>query len=139
MTRISSSIEPIELCDKMLIAEHREIIRIPNTIKSGKAKVDLSTIPLDFKLGSGHVIFFYNKLKYLHNRYLQLYKECIDRGFNIQDYSNCFLDLPTNLYKDWEETEETRRIVKERINKRLSTMKIIKYYSKNVSFKDMKI
>jgi len=80
MTRISSSIKPIELCDKMLIAEHREIIRIPNTIKSGKAKVDLSTIPLDFKLGSGHVIFFYNKLKYLHNRYLQLYKECIDRG-----------------------------------------------------------
>jgi len=139
MTRISSSIKPIELCDKMLIAEHREIIRIPNTIKSGKAKVDLSTIPLDFKLGSGHVIFFYNKLKYLHNRYLQLYKECIDRGFNIQDYSNCFLDLPTNLYKDWEETEETRRVVKERINKRLSTMKIIKYYSKNVSFKDMKI
>jgi len=139
MTRISSSIKPIELCDKMLIAEHREIIRIPNTIKSGKAKVDLSTIPLDFKLGSGHVIFFYNKLKYLHNRYLQLYKECIDRGFDIQDYSNCFLDLPTNLYKDWEETEETRRVVKERINKRLSTMKIIKYYSKNVSFKDMKI
>lgn len=49
MTRISASIKPIELCDKMLMAEHREIIRIPNTIKSGKAKVNLSKISSHFK------------------------------------------------------------------------------------------
>lgn len=139
MTRISASIRPNELCDKMLMAEHREIIRIPNTIKSGKAKVNLSKISPVFKLGTGHVTFFYNKLKYLHNRYKLLYLECKDRGFNVQDYNSCFEGLPEHLYKDWSENEEVRKIVVERINERLSTMKSIKYCSEDITLKDIKL
>ncbi len=41
-------------------------------------------IPDKFKLGTGHVKFFYNKLLYLKNRYTSLYNECIKRGFNVQ-------------------------------------------------------
>lgn len=139
MTRISASIRPNELCDKMLMAEHREIIRIPNTIKSGKAKVNLSKISSNFKLGTGHVTFFYNKLKYLHNRYRLLYLECKDRGFNVQDYNSCFEDLPESLYNDWTEDAETRKIVVERINTRLETMKRIKYCSEDVSLNEIKL
>lgn len=140
MTRISASIKPIELCDKMLMAEHREIIRIPNTIKSGKAVLDLSNAPRNFKLGTGHVKFFYNKLQYLHNRYSLLHRECIKRGFNVQNYDECFKDLPISLYNDWDDNKDyIRKIVTERINTNLKKMKFIKYYSKKVEFKDIKL
>ena len=36
MTRINVGVDPSELNVKMLIAEHREIKRIPNLIKIGK-------------------------------------------------------------------------------------------------------
>jgi len=139
MTRISASIKPVELCDKMLMAEHREIIRIPNTIKTGKAKVNLNKISNNFKLGTGHVTFFYNKLEYLHKRYNLLYLECKKRGFNVQNYNNCFEGLPENLYNNWSEDINTRKIVIERINTRLETMKTIKYYSKNIELNKIKL
>ena len=41
-----------------------------------------------FKLGIGHVKFFYNKLLYLKNRYISLYNECIKRGFNAKCAKN---------------------------------------------------
>ena len=60
MTRINAGIPPAELTNKHLIAEHREIKRIPNCIAKGKYKME--GIPDKFKLGTGHVKFFYNKL-----------------------------------------------------------------------------
>lgn len=137
MTRINSSINPIELCDAHLLAEHREIKRIPNTIKSGKAVI--KNIPESFRLGAGHVKYYYNKLEYLHKRYKLLYLECKDRGFNVQNYNSCFENLPQHLYNDWTEDENTRKIVVERINTRLETMKSIKYCSENINLKEIKL
>ena len=65
MTRISAGIRPSELCNAHLNKERVEILRVPNAIKSGKAKVNLSKIPSSYRLGTGHVIFFYDKLEYL--------------------------------------------------------------------------
>ena len=81
MTRINAGIHPSELCNKRLLAEHREIKRIPNIIKSGKAVLD--DIPEDFTLGNGHVRFFYNKLLYLKKRYIEIYNELRRRDFNV--------------------------------------------------------
>lgn len=124
MTRINT-IPPQELCDKHLMAELREITRIPNTIKSGKAIIN--DIPDTFRLGSGHVKFFYNKLLYLKNRYYSLYDECLFRGFNVSDNKNSFDDLPKPLMNDWVPTEESIILIKERISERMATMKNIKY------------
>jgi hypothetical protein len=82
MTRINAHIPPSELCDSHLLAEHREITRVPNTIRSGRAVI--KDIPRKFTLGQGHVKFFYNKIGYIKDRYEQLYDECIARGFNIE-------------------------------------------------------
>jgi deoxyribonuclease (pyrimidine dimer) len=71
MTRINAGIRPAELVDQHLLAELREIKRIPNVVKQGKAKLD--GIPERFSLGTGHVRFFYNKLGYLLRRYRSLY------------------------------------------------------------------
>ena len=40
MTRINVGIPPEELTDKHLLAEHREIKRIPNCIAKGKYNMD---------------------------------------------------------------------------------------------------
>ena len=49
MTRINVGILPKELSNKHLIAEHREIKRIPNCISKGKYNMDGQ--PDRFKLG----------------------------------------------------------------------------------------
>ena len=117
MTRINVAVKPLELNDKMLIAEHREIKRIPNCIKKGR--YSLNGIPDKFTLGTGHVKFFYNKLEYLHDRYIDLYNECIKRGFNVTNYEEAFNDLPDELYNWYVETDRDRKIILERINERL--------------------
>ena len=117
MTRINSGIPTAELVDMHLLAEHREIKRIPNCIKSGR--YSLENMPSTFRMGTGHVKFFYDKLQYLHNRYLDIYAECIARGFNVTDYSECFDDLPAELYNDYTPTDTDRMLIRERIALRL--------------------
>lgn len=113
MTRINSGVKPQELSNRHLLAEHREIKRIPNAITKGRYNLD--GIPDKFKLGQGHVKFFYNKLAYLHSRYGLIYSECIKRGFNVTCYNEAFLDMPYDLYNDWTPTGEARSLIEERI------------------------
>ena len=124
MTRINT-VPPQELCDKHLMAEIREITRIPNTVKSGKAKVE--GIPETFRLGSGHVKFFYNKLGYLERRYKQLYDECMYRGFNVQDNSGSFKGIPISLMNDWTPTPQSVSLIKDRLEEKFKSMKNVKY------------
>ena len=118
MTRINVGIPPAELTDKNLLAEHREIKRIPNCIAKGK--YNMNGIPKRFKLGEGHVKFFYDKLYYLLIRYLKLYRECKKRGFNVQCYVKAWKDLPTELMNNYKPTNVDRKIVQERINEKLN-------------------
>jgi hypothetical protein len=127
MTRINSSIPPAELCDSHLLAEHREITRVPNTIKTGRAII--KDIPKKFTLGTGHVKFFYNKVGFIQKRYNQLYDECVARGFDVEPKHNSFDDIPKSLMNDWEATTESNLLIRQRIQERLSTMKTIKYTS----------
>jgi hypothetical protein len=121
VTRINVGVDPSELNTKMLIAEHREIKRIPNNIRTGKAII--KDIPTKFTLGKGHVKFFYDKIGYLQNRYKQLYQECINRGFNVTDYSESFYGIPESLMNDYEYSIEDRCIILDRINERLVNIK----------------
>ena len=54
MTRINL-VPPAELCDQHLLAEHRELTRIPNAVAKGK--YHLKGQPTEYKLGEGHVRF----------------------------------------------------------------------------------
>ena len=118
MTRINVGIQPVELTDKHLLAEHREIKRIPNCIAKGRYNMD--GIPERFKLGKGHVKFFYNKLEYLFTRYVKLYLECKNRGFNVQNYSKAWDNLPEELMNQYKPTYVDRLIVQERIYEKLN-------------------
>ena len=126
MTRINAFIPVVELSDKHLLAEHREIKRIPNTIKSGKAVI--KDIPSRFTLGKGHVKFFYKKLLWLHNRYNEIYQECKNRGFNVIDYNDAFkndLDIIPQMlwlhcYADWEPDKKEIKRVQKIVNARIA-------------------
>ena len=139
MTRISVAVRAVELCDSHLIRERIEILRIPNSIKSGKAKVNLSKTPKQFTLGTGHVVFFYSRLKYLHDRYNELTNECLERKFKVTDYSDAFDGLPKHLYNDYEETSNDRKLLVERVNERLSGMKNLKYYGEPITLEQIKL
>lgn len=135
MTRINASIRPAELNNAMLFAEYREIKRIPNMVKSGKAVV--KNIPKIFKLQSQHVVFFYDKILYLSKRSNELYKECLKRGIKAEDYSEAYKNIPPHLFNDWRETKEARELLKERINQRLTESKqVIRFYDRIVTLEE---
>lgn len=118
MTRINCGVHPSELCNRHLLAEHREIKRIPNMVRSGRARLD--GIPGQFTLGDGHVRFFYDKIGYLRDRYSEIHAECIRRGFNVTDFSDSFSGIPDELMHGYIPTDHDRRIVRRRIAERLN-------------------
>lgn len=118
MTRINVGIKPSLLTNKHLIAEHREIKRIPNCIVKGRFNMDGQ--PDKFTLGKGHVKFFYDKCGYLLKRYTGLYNECIKRGFNVTDYTEAWDNVPDKMMGSYTPTDHDREIIEERINDRLN-------------------
>ena len=88
MTRINLAIPVENLTDEHLRAEHREIKRICHNFAVRYSNNSMKNLPNNFCLGTGHVLFFINKPTLTLNRYLSLYKECIKRNFNVQNYSD---------------------------------------------------
>lgn len=116
MTRINCGIPPAELSNRHIIAEHREIKRIPNLVKKGR--YSMKDQPIEFTLGTGHVKFFYDKLGYLLERYKQLYDECVKRGFNVTNYSNAWDDIPETMMGSYSPTQRDIDLIRNRIKER---------------------
>jgi len=127
MTRINANINPADLIDQHLIAEYREIIRIPNTILK-KGFNSNREYPKEFRLGPGHVLYFYDKIKFLHIRFLNIKTEMDRRNIvnNIDDIM--FIDMYENypnLYNDINNSEldNGNRIIMKRIIDSMISMK----------------
>lgn len=139
MTRINV-IDPKDLTNEWLIAEHRELPRIPNTILSGKARVILKDIPDKYKLGAGHVKFFYNKLKYLEKRHQLLCEEIDRRGIKRNpevcvDLSTLCFMMKSVLYKDWCPEKEDYSLNIERLQERFNLRKKAYHFTNNEQVK----
>ena len=121
MTRINL-VDPIELADQHLIAEYREIrllcANLTRTLNSKCGFVE-NKVPKQFTLNTGHVYFFYNKGKYLHERYDGLKREMEARGFSPQNDFPVEV-WPKKLYNDWAPSERDKNIVRDRIALRIS-------------------
>jgi hypothetical protein len=118
MTRINITIPPHELTTRHLIAEHREIKRVPNVVSRGR--YNLKSIPPKFTLGKGHVAFFYDKLLYLKNRYEEIYAECKKRDFKVTYYGDAWNDIPAKLMNDYIPTKQDEQIIRQRIQEKLN-------------------
>ena len=119
MTRINVGVPPRDLTGKHLIAEHREIKRIPNAVAKGR--YNLKSVPQQFTLGKGHVAFFYPRLGYLKKRYESLYQECKARGYNVQNYINAWDNIPKELIRDYTPTPQDIQIITQRIADRIAS------------------
>ena len=122
MTRINI-IDTTELTDQHLIAEYREIFMVGSSLQRSlkSSNWDPKNIPKTFRLGTGHVMFFYDKGKYLSKRYDALREEMINRGMKPDDARVFKRDQwPDGLYNDWMPTVEDQNIVRKRIEERIS-------------------
>ena len=123
MTRINI-IEPSELTDQHLIAEYREIFMVGSSLqRSLKSKNwNPKDIPTKFTLNTGHVKFFYDKGKYLSNRYDELRTEMKARGMT-PDITRVFKkeQWPNELWNDWTPNLEDYKIIRERIEERIKS------------------
>lgn len=121
MTRINL-VDPTELMDQHLIAEYREIRLLCGSLRrtlNSKSGYREEKIPKEFTLATGHVYFFYNKGKYLHERYESLKQEMVRRGFTPNlDFP---IDVwPAHLYNNWAPSEQDKNIIRARIAQRIS-------------------
>lgn len=90
MTRINL-IDPSSLTDQHIMAEYRELPRVfglsYKRYLNGKKFIPVPS----YRLATGHVMFFYDKLDFLINRQHSIIKECLNRGFKI---SNTNVECP---------------------------------------------
>lgn len=121
MTRINSAISVRNLTDEHLLAEHREIKRLPACYLKAKTSGALKRIPKEFKLGTGHVTFFLDKFAFTFKRYQELYVECLRRGFQVTDFIQNWLDvdIERSNWKSYEPTKEEQELLIQRITDRI--------------------
>jgi deoxyribonuclease (pyrimidine dimer) len=101
MTRINV-IPPEDLTDQHLIAEYREL---PRVFALARHLAPREVVPT-YRLGSGHVKFFYPLTGWLAARQAAIIAECFDRQFEIQHTSPP--DPVPGLDGDWTPTPEAR-------------------------------
>ena len=122
MTRIN--VIPVDqLTDQHLVAEYREMLMVPASLKrslASKNGMDKNRIPKHYTLNTGHVYFFYDKGKFLKNRYDSLVNEMKKRGMN-PDPDRTFKreQWPDELYNDWQPDDDELLIVRQRIQERI--------------------
>lgn len=117
MTRVNVGIPVNRLPRLVLLAEHREIKRIPNhLLKYGYS----GNAPKHFCLGKGHVVFMVTKGEYTYNRYKQLYEECVRRGYNVTDYSGAWesYKLYPRLWKNYRPRKADRQLILKRFKEK---------------------
>ena len=126
MTRINL-IPPKDLNTKHLVAEYREIARLPDNLKKSlnrKTKpFNLTEIPQKYTLGTGHVKFFYDKMLFLQKRFESLVNEMLRRGYN-PNFRDSSIFIPENpiFFNDYIPNEKEIEINRSRINDRLEKM-----------------
>lgn len=87
MTRINT-IDPQYNTTQNLLAEWRELTRVPNKIKSGRTKLN-KALPSSYCIrsddynvgGAGHELFFVARLKWLQSHYEDILLELEKRGY----------------------------------------------------------
>lgn len=119
MTRIN--VIPVEeLTDQHLMAEYREL---PMVMTSARRSSAVGYKPTDkYTLNKGHVMFFYNKKRYLLNRWLDLIAELYHRGYDIDPASRVVHWNELNKFEqvDWQPDQHAYNINIDRINTRIS-------------------
>lgn len=124
MTRIN--LVPVSTLSRLhLIAEYRELPRVFKLAHDAHLSHKnpwMAKQPKDYTLGTGHVLFFYDKLLFLSTRHKQLVEEMLSRGY-VPQFTGCLQTLwcnriPAHYWKDYIPTEAAIVVNKQRIAER---------------------
>ena len=131
MVRINI-INPKMLADQHLIAEYLEIMML---VGHTKKHPSINGMPEKYKLGTGHITFFKNKLVYLKERHELIKKEMKKRGF-VARKTISFKGINKNLINNWKPEKGDKELIKERLIWKISQKpKWYRYYGEK---KDLK-
>lgn len=133
MTRIN--LTPVEtLMDQHLMAEYRELPRIFGAVRERLAKKHkFDDIPKDFRLGSGHVKFFYDKIGFLFIRQNAIIEECLKRGINIANTHVDVADIPLRFMNDFIPSEADIALSQSRLDEKIAMKpNWYKFYGKSL-------
>lgn len=110
MTRINVGINPVDLCDQMLLAEYRELPRCFNIRTNAEIN--------QFCLGEGHLLWCAKYQWSLRYRHMQLCKEMLFRGF-VVNHLTADEDVDKCKWRAWSNHDEdyARPLIRERIAK----------------------
>ena len=121
MTRIN--VVPVqELQREHLVAEYKEIVRVFALARSAQYELHKKKIPNEYTLGTGHVLYFYDKLKYITERYNSLCTEMKHRGYvcNRVDQSELEQGIDRSLFWNYIPTNAALALNRARISERLA-------------------
>jgi deoxyribonuclease (pyrimidine dimer) len=125
MTRLNM-IHPSHLTQRHLVAEYKEITQFLWCVKARADKGrDLSDMPQSYTLNKGHCLFFYDKGKYIHDRFVDLYDEMIKRGIKsdpekFEERRQRILDTyPEKWYNEYTPVDQDYQLVINRIGTRI--------------------
>lgn len=118
MTRIDC-IQASLLPDKHIRSGYRELLRVRHLHPSNR---DLAKLPENYKMGTGHVLFFANKGKWLLRRHEELRQEMIKRG-NKADFKLDLSHWPEEAMGDWEPDVDAKLVCVARVINRASNWK----------------
>jgi deoxyribonuclease (pyrimidine dimer) len=139
MTRINSNVDPKQLMDQHLMAEYRElpmvIASLKRSLKTQSEREILKKIPPKFTLNKGHVLFFYNKLTFLKDRYAKLVDELLNRGYNLDHTRTLdFNNIPATFFNNWTATPTDNAVLEQRIREKIAMKPTwYKYYGKSIT------
>ncbi len=132
MTRINSAIPVQHLTDEHLLAEHREIKRLPYCLQEAVRTGSIKHIPERFVLGKGHVTFFLDKQQFVLNRYGDIHAECLRRGINVTNFAWNWYNIPNckrkPYWNDYKPTDEERQLLIDRITDRIMHSKKLTWH-----------
>ena len=124
MTRINT-LPPRLLLDEWLIAEYRELKRIPNKMREGRYLP--GPLPPTYRMGPGHERFFLDKMLYLKLRHDKIRDEMWARFRRDYPIRVEVYDLPEYLLNDWQPTLRDHQVNVGRLVERF-TYRITDYH-----------
>lgn len=124
MTRINC-IPPAELTPAHLVAEYRELPRIFGLVRSAITRGERPDDPRNpkvYRLGSGHMRFFYPRLGWLLARQRALIAEMLARGYSpgFADPEGLIAGIPAEWLGDWQPDAAAQALNRARIIERLA-------------------
>ena len=121
MTRIN--VVPVQELERPhLIAEYREIVRVFDIARKAQYEIHKKKIPTEYTLGTGHVMHFVDKLKYITERYNSLCTEMTTRGYvcNRVEQSELERGIDRSLFWNYIPTDAALALNRARISERLA-------------------